>query len=73
MLLLGEKLHFAACFIYGYNYPPQYNRRNLGLRRFVQNFNLNTSRSWYNIKVVSTTITNRIVNYELFYVVVAIF
>ncbi len=73
MLLLGEKLHFAACFIYGYNYPPQYNRRNLGLRRFVQNFNLNTSRSWYNIKVVSTTITNRIVNYELFYVVAAIF
>ena len=73
MLLLGEKLHFAACFIYGYNYPPQYNRRNLGLRRFVQNFNLNTSRSWYNIKVVSTTITNRIINYELFYVVVAIF
>ena len=36
-------------------------------------FNLNTSRSWYNIKVVSTTITNRIVNYELFYVVAAIF
>ena len=36
-------------------------------------FNLNSSRSWYNTKVVSTTITNRIVNYELFYVVAAIF
>ena len=36
-------------------------------------FNLNSSRSWYNTKVVSTTITNRIVNYELFDVVAAIF
>ena len=66
MLLLGEKLHFAACFIYGYNYPPQYNRRNLGLRRFVQNSDLNASWSWYNVKMVGTAIT-RIANYELSY------
>ena len=65
MLFSGKKPHFAVFFL-GYNCLLQYTGRNLGLRRFVQNFDLNASWSWYNVKMVGTAIT-RIANYELSY------
>jgi len=67
MLFLGKKPYFAAFFL-GYSCLLQYTGRNLGLRRFVQNFDLNASGSWYNVRMVDTAITSRIANYKLSYV-----
>ena len=67
MLFSGKKPHFAVFFL-GYNCLFQYTGRDLGLRRFVQNFDLNASGSWYNVKVMGTAITSRIANYKLSYV-----
>ena len=65
MLFSGKKPHFAVFFL-GSNCLLQYTGRNLGLRRFVQNFDLNASGSWYNVKMVGTAIT-RMANYGLSY------
>ena len=64
-VIFRKKTTFCCLFL-GYNCLLQYTGRNLGLRRFVQNFDLNASWSWYNVKMVGTAIT-RIANYELSY------